>query len=81
VYLDSKKGKKKKERKKKKKKGNLWREYKWWLVQNCWLIPFQSASCETGIGFRVGSWVGLGRVVRKVRQHPEDHEFESQWWQ
>jgi hypothetical protein len=25
--------------------------------------------------------VGLGRVVRKVRQHPEDHEFESQRWQ
>jgi hypothetical protein len=23
----------------------------------------------------------LGRVVREVRQHPEDHEFESQWWQ
>jgi hypothetical protein len=21
--------------------------------------------------------VGLGRVVRKVRQHPDDHEFES----
>jgi hypothetical protein len=20
-------------------------------------------------------WVGLGRVVRKVRQHPDDHEF------
>jgi hypothetical protein len=25
--------------------------------------------------------VGLGRVVRKVRQHPDDHEFESQRWQ
>jgi hypothetical protein len=25
--------------------------------------------------------VGLGRVVRKVRQHPVDHEFESQQWQ
>jgi hypothetical protein len=25
--------------------------------------------------------VGLGRVVRKVRQHPDDHEFESQQWQ
>jgi hypothetical protein len=25
--------------------------------------------------------VGLGRVVREVRQHPEDHEFESQRWQ
>jgi hypothetical protein len=24
--------------------------------------------------------VGLGRVVRKVRQHPDDHEFESQQW-
>jgi hypothetical protein len=28
---------------------------------------------------RIG--VGLGRVVRKVRQHPDDHEFESQQWQ
>jgi hypothetical protein len=26
-------------------------------------------------------YVGLGRVVREVRQHPEDHEFESQRWQ
>jgi hypothetical protein len=26
-------------------------------------------------------WVGLGRVVREVRLHPEDHRFESQWWQ
>jgi hypothetical protein len=25
--------------------------------------------------------VGLGRVVREVRQHPEDNEFESQRWQ
>jgi hypothetical protein len=25
--------------------------------------------------------VGLGRVVRKVHQHPDDHEFESQQWQ
>jgi hypothetical protein len=25
--------------------------------------------------------VRLGRVVRKVRQHPDDHEFESQQWQ
>jgi hypothetical protein len=25
--------------------------------------------------------VGLGWVVRKVRQHPDDHEFESQRWQ
>jgi hypothetical protein len=25
--------------------------------------------------------VGLGQVVRKVRQHPEDHRFESQRWQ
>jgi hypothetical protein len=25
--------------------------------------------------------VGLGRVVRKVRQHPDDHDFESQRWQ
>jgi hypothetical protein len=25
--------------------------------------------------------VGLGRVVRKVCQHPDDHEFESQRWQ
>jgi hypothetical protein len=25
--------------------------------------------------------VGLDRVVRKVRQHPEDHRFESQRWQ
>jgi hypothetical protein len=25
--------------------------------------------------------VGLGQVVRKVRQHPEDHRFESQQWQ
>jgi hypothetical protein len=25
--------------------------------------------------------VGLGRVVRKVRQHPDDHEFESHQWQ
>jgi hypothetical protein len=25
--------------------------------------------------------VGLGRVVRKVRQHPDDHEFEFQQWQ
>jgi hypothetical protein len=25
--------------------------------------------------------VGLGRVVRKMRQHPDDHEFESQRWQ
>jgi hypothetical protein len=25
--------------------------------------------------------VGLGLVVREVRQHPEDHEFESQRWQ
>jgi hypothetical protein len=25
--------------------------------------------------------VGLGRVVRKVRQHPDVHEFESQRWQ
>jgi hypothetical protein len=24
--------------------------------------------------------MGLGRVVRKVRQHPDDHEFESQRW-
>jgi hypothetical protein len=29
------------------------------------------------------SWwgVGLGRVVKKVSQHPDDHEFESQRWQ
>jgi hypothetical protein len=25
--------------------------------------------------------VGLGRVVREVRQHPDNHEFESQRWQ
>jgi hypothetical protein len=25
--------------------------------------------------------VGLGQVVRKVRQHTDDHEFESQQWQ
>jgi hypothetical protein len=25
--------------------------------------------------------VGLGRVVREVRLHPEDHRFESQRWQ
>jgi hypothetical protein len=25
--------------------------------------------------------VGLGRMVREVRQHPEDHRFESQRWQ
>jgi hypothetical protein len=25
--------------------------------------------------------LGLGRVVREVRQHPDDHEFESQRWQ
>jgi hypothetical protein len=25
--------------------------------------------------------VGLGRVVREVRQHPDDHEFEFQRWQ
>jgi hypothetical protein len=25
--------------------------------------------------------VGLGRVVRKMCQHPDDHEFESQQWQ
>jgi hypothetical protein len=25
--------------------------------------------------------VGLGWVVREVRQHPEDHVFESQRWQ
>jgi hypothetical protein len=25
--------------------------------------------------------VGLGRVVRKVCQHPDDHELESQRWQ
>jgi hypothetical protein len=24
---------------------------------------------------------GLGRVVREVRQHSKDHEFESQRWQ
>jgi hypothetical protein len=29
----------------------------------------------------MGCNVGLGRVVRKVRQHPDDHEFESQQWQ
>jgi hypothetical protein len=32
----------------------------------------------------LSSWiagVGLGRVVRKVRQHPDDHEFKSQQWQ
>jgi hypothetical protein len=29
----------------------------------------------------VGVGVGPGRVVRKVRQHPDDHEFESQQWQ
>jgi hypothetical protein len=25
--------------------------------------------------------VGIGRVVIKVRQHPDDHEFEFQRWQ
>jgi hypothetical protein len=25
--------------------------------------------------------VELGRVVREVRQHPEDQEFKSQRWQ
>jgi hypothetical protein len=29
----------------------------------------------------INNRVGLGRVVREVRQHPEDHEFESQRWQ
>jgi hypothetical protein len=29
----------------------------------------------------IKSGVGLGRVVRKVRQHPDDHEFKSQQWQ
>jgi hypothetical protein len=27
------------------------------------------------------SGVGLGRVVREVRQHPDDHKFDSQRWQ
>jgi hypothetical protein len=30
---------------------------------------------------RAENMVGFGRVVRKVRQHPDDHEFESQQWQ
>jgi hypothetical protein len=34
-----------------------------------WSATFQN-DCDCG--------VGLGRVVRKVRQHPDDHEFESQ---
>jgi hypothetical protein len=29
----------------------------------------------------IGSGVGLSRVVREVHKHPEDHKFESQWWQ
>jgi hypothetical protein len=29
----------------------------------------------------IASLVGLGQVVKEVRQHPEDHEFESQQWQ
>jgi hypothetical protein len=42
-----------------------------------------SAGCEShfhsDLLLTVG--VGLGRVVRKVRQHPDDHEFKSQRWQ
>jgi hypothetical protein len=41
--------------------------------RSCWWWKW---SCNDHI--RVG---GLGRVVREVRQHPEDHEFESQRWQ
>jgi hypothetical protein len=39
------------------------------LIQACRLIKFSNT----------GVW--LGRGVREVRQHPDDHEFESQRWQ
>jgi hypothetical protein len=33
------------------------------------------------IEMHVCTGVGLSQVVREVRQHPEDHRFESQRWQ
>jgi hypothetical protein len=33
------------------------------------------------VGWDLVEWVGLSRVVREVRQHPDDHELESQQWQ
>jgi hypothetical protein len=36
---------------------------------------------DAGVFCEAGTGVGLGRVVREVRQHPDDHEFESQRWQ
>jgi hypothetical protein len=40
---------------------------------------FIQISTKTNLHPTMG--VGLGRVVRKVRQHPDDYEFESQQWQ
>jgi hypothetical protein len=47
------------------------------IVESCQGIT--NEECQMVEGRIVG--VGLGRVVREVLQHPDDHEFESQRWQ
>jgi hypothetical protein len=53
-------------------------------------VKYKAISCQTSPRHMEGAsscsatgknGVGLGRVVRKVREHPDDHEFESQRWQ
>jgi hypothetical protein len=45
------------------------------------VLPLARETTDFAIMRYLGLGVGLGRVVRKVRQHADDHEFESQRWQ
>jgi hypothetical protein len=50
-----------------------------WLLKS--VLDDYRSTVKSGFTSPVYTGVGLGRVVRKVRQHPDDHEFESQRWQ